>query len=119
MPVEDLILPAVILGSLFYLSQASASLPTVGTGTSASAGAETGTEAEDTGGTSTGGTGGTGGSGTDATKPKPLPPGSNVPPWATTLFAVNDVAKELIGDVVTAKIISSLLNESGQRKMLV
>jgi len=43
---------------------------------------------------------------------------ADLPAWAQTVFGVNDAAKELIGDVVLAKTISSLVNESGQRKSL-
>lgn len=122
MPVEDYILPVVILGSFYYYTKAMSDASAEGAGGSKGAEGTGGTEGtEDTEGTSTSTvtvTGGTGGGGSESTPEKPLQPPKPLPPWATTLFAVNDVAKDLIGDVVTAKIISALLNESGQRKML-
>ena len=38
--------------------------------------------------------------------------------WQQTVFGVNDQVKELLGDVVIGKAVSSLVNESGQRKTL-
>jgi hypothetical protein len=40
---------------------------------------------------------------------------SDLPGWAQTVIGINDVTKELIGDVVVGKITSALINESGTR----
>lgn len=118
MPVEDYILPVVILGSLYYYTKAMSDASAGGGGAEGAGGTNTSTPTEDTDGIVTEGSGGSGSTTEKPLQPpKPQPP-KPLPPWATTLFAVNDVAKDLIGDVVTAKMISALLNESGQRKML-
>jgi len=50
-----------------------------------------------------------------AAKPKSLDR-KVLPQWAQTLFDINIVARDLITDLVLAKIAGSLLNESGLRK---
>ena len=42
----------------------------------------------------------------------------DLPQWMQTTFAINDMAKEMLGDVVIGKLTGALINESGQRKML-
>jgi len=49
------------------------------------------------------------------TNPDGKPGRSDLPGWAQTVVGVNDVVKEVLGDVVIAKIASSLINESGTR----
>jgi predicted transposase YbfD/YdcC len=49
------------------------------------------------------------------TKPDGKPGRSDLPGWAQTVIGINDVAKEVLGDVVIGKIASSLINESGTR----
>ena len=43
---------------------------------------------------------------------------ADLPAWQQTVFGINDEVKNLIGDVVIGKAVSSLVNESGQRKTL-
>ena len=53
----------------------------------------------------------------EAAKPKSKPLDRKVlPQWAQTLFDINMVARDLITDLVLAKVAGALLNESGLRK---
>ena len=53
----------------------------------------------------------------EAAKPKSKPLDRKVlPQWAQTLFDINMVARDLITDLVLAKVAGTLLNESGLRK---